>query len=199
MGPAPGTPARHSGYAGGTGNGLVVHRRKQHPSESGRGWSPEKGGPEDEPEDHALGRSRGGYGTKIHLITDGKGIPLAVQVSPGQRHESTCFESTMGAVRLDWPPRISGDKGYSYPRIRTWLQEHRIEDIIPMRSDQMINAMPRNFDRETYRRRNVIERAIGWLKECRRIATRFEKLAVNFLAMLKIAIVERYLRLMDRA
>jgi len=50
------------------------------------------------------------------------------------------------------------------------------------------------FDREAYRRRNVVERCVGWLKEWRRIATRFEKLALNFLAMLKLAIIEQYLR-----
>ncbi len=50
------------------------------------------------------------------------------------------------------------------------------------------------LDTETYRRRNVIERSISWLKQARRIATRYEKLAVNFLAMLKLAMIQRYLR-----
>jgi transposase len=50
------------------------------------------------------------------------------------------------------------------------------------------------FDRDEYRRRSVVECCVGWLKECRRIATRFEKLAVNFLAMLKLAMIEQYLR-----
>ena len=53
----------------------------------------------------------------------------------------------------------------------------------------------RPFDREAYRRRNVVERCIGWLKECRRIATRFEKLAVSYLAMLKLAMIARYFRI----
>jgi transposase len=56
---------------------------------------------------------------------------------------------------------------------------------------------PLNFDKETYRRRSVIERCIGWLKESRRIGTRFEKLAVNFLAMIKLAIIRRYFRVLD--
>ena len=50
------------------------------------------------------------------------------------------------------------------------------------------------FDKDDYRCRSVVECCIGWLKECRRVATRFEKLAVNFLAMLKLAIIEQYLR-----
>ncbi len=53
------------------------------------------------------------------------------------------------------------------------------------------------FDKKTYRRRSMIECCVGWLKECRAIATRFEKLAVNFLAMLKLALIQRYLRILD--
>jgi transposase len=56
------------------------------------------------------------------------------------------------------------------------------------RDDRMV------FDRDEYRRRSVVECCVGWLKECRRVATRFEKLALNFLAMLKLAIIEQYLR-----
>ena len=53
------------------------------------------------------------------------------------------------------------------------------------------------LDKDAYRRRSVIECCIGWLKECRRIGTRFEKLALNFLAMIKLAIIRRYLRILD--
>lgn len=52
------------------------------------------------------------------------------------------------------------------------------------------------FDKETYKRRSVVEQSIGWLKECRRIGTRFEKLAINFLAMVKLAMIKRTLRLL---
>jgi len=132
-------------------------------------------------------------------------------VTAGQRHESTQFETLMNAVRIKQPlgrPRqrpgaLAGDKGYSYPRIRRWLRRHAVRAIIPQRSDQEARhrGRPLSFDREAYRRRNVIECCIGWLKECRRIATRFEKLALNFLAMVKVAIMQRYLRLLfpDRA
>ena len=101
------------------------------------------------------------------------------------------------------PKRVAGDKGYSYPWIRDWLRRHGIAAVIPMRSNQRNRhkGRPVNFDRDTYRRRNVIERCVGWLKECRRIATRFDKLAVNFLAMLKLAIIQRYFGILfsDRA
>lgn len=101
------------------------------------------------------------------------------------------------------PAAIAGDKGFSYPRVRRWLRMHGIKAVIPLRSNQ-IAASPathRAFDRPAYRERNVIERCGGWLKECRRIATRYEKLAVNYLAFVQLAMIERLLRirLSDRA
>jgi len=155
----------------------------------------------DEPEDHALGRSRGGFGSKFHLVTDGGGLPLAVEVSAGQAHESTYFEPVMNAVRVPQlkgrprtrPEALAGDKGSSCRWIREWLREHKIRVVIPRQSNErQDNRMV--FDRDEYRRRSVVECCVGWLKECRRIATRFEKLALNFLAMLKLAIIEQYLR-----
>lgn len=101
------------------------------------------------------------------------------------------------------PKRVAGDKGYSYPHIRRWLRRHAIGAVIPQRSDQLKRhrGRPLVLDKDAYRRRSVIECCIGWLKECRRLATRFEKLAVNFLAMVKASIIQRILRILfsDRA
>jgi transposase len=146
-----------------------------------------------------LGRSRGGFGTKIHIICDGRGLPMAVAVTAGQRHESTQFEAVMGGVRVRRPVgrprrrprRLAGDKGYSYPWIRRWLRRRGIGAVIPTRKDQ---PPARDFARPTYRRRNVVERLVNWLKERRRLATRFEKLAENFLAMVKLGMLERLLK-----
>ena len=91
------------------------------------------------------------------------------------------------------PRRVTGDKGYSYPRVRDWLRAHGIQPVIPYRSNQKSGRSV--IDKEAYRRRSVIEQCVGWLKECRRIGTRFEKLAINFLAMLKLAMIERSLKL----
>ncbi len=128
---------------------------------------------------------------------------MAVVVTAGQRHESTCFEKVVEAVRIAQPRgrprcrprRLAGDKGYSYPRIRRWLRQHRIEAVIPQRSDQHRNhrGRPLKFDRQAYRGRNVVERCVGWLKENRRVAVRYEKLATNYLGMLKLAMIQRYL------
>ena len=91
------------------------------------------------------------------------------------------------------PEALAGDKAYSSQAIRDWLKARGIKDVIPTKS----NEEPRpGFDKKAYRRRNVIERCIGWLKECRRILTRFEKLAVNFVAMFKLAMIRRYLKVL---
>jgi len=154
-----------------------------------------------EPQDHALGRSRGGFGSKFHLVTDGSGLPLAIEVSAGQCHESKWFEPVMNAVRIPQltgrprtrPGALAGDKGYSCKWIRDWLQQHKIRVVIPRKSNEHCDDRMA-FNKDDYRRRCVVECCIGWLKECRRIATRFEKLAINFLAMLKLAMIEQYLR-----
>lgn len=152
-----------------------------------------------EPADHALGRSRGGFGTKIHLVTDGTGLPLAVEISAGQRHESLYAEPVLQAVRIRCgngrvrtrPKAVAGDKGYSYARVRRYLRRRRIKAVIPTRKDQRRRP---GFDKEAYRGRNVVERCINWLKESRALATRFDKLAVNYLATVKLAILQQYLR-----
>ena len=81
-------------------------------------------------------------------------------------------------------------------RVRQWLHRRKIEPVIPERSDQTgRRGGCRKFDAEKYKQRNVVERCVAWLKECRRVLTRFEKLAVNFLGMVHLAMIERLLRL----
>jgi transposase len=100
------------------------------------------------------------------------------------------------------PKRLAGDKGYSAKRIRDWLRAHGIQAVIPHKENESLRHDFRaRFDKETYRRRAVVEQCVGWMKECRRIGTRFEKLAVNFHGMLQLAMIHRYLKLLfsDRA
>jgi transposase len=129
-----------------------------------------------------------------------------VAVTAGQRHESTQAEAVLDQVRIPGPrgrPRcrpvkLAGDKGYSYPRIRRWLRRHGIQAVIPRRKDQRPDDGRVKLDRDTYKRRAVVEQCVGWLKECRAVATRFDKLAVNYLATVKLAMIQRYLRLLTR-
>jgi len=139
----------------------------------------------------------------VHLVSDRNGVPLAAYLTPGQRHESIVFEAVMDEVSIKQsrgrpitrPCKLAGDKAYSHPRIRRWLAARGIEAVIPQRSDQLKRhkAKPLKFDREAYRERNTIERCIGWLKECRRLSTRYEKLAENFMGMVTLAMIQRYL------
>ncbi len=97
-----------------------------------------------------------------------------------------------------WPVHLAGDKGYRV----NWIDEYLIErDILPViRSKENEDRSARlvEFDKAVYRQRNIIERLIGWLKESRRIFSRFEKTAKNFGGMLKMAFIQRYLRLIVR-
>jgi transposase len=144
-----------------------------------------------------LGRSRGGWGSKLHLVVDGTGVPLAAEVTAGQCHESQYVESVMNAVRIGRrrrPKKLAGDKGYSCERVRRWLRQHKVLPVIPSKCNEQRDA---DFDQEAYRGRNVVERCVNWLKENRRLGTRYEKLAVNFLAMAKLAMIQRYFRILD--
>jgi len=183
----------------------VLHRWHECASGPLRGGRFEKTTDPEEPSDHGLGRSRGGFGSKIHLITDRRGVPIAAKITAGQDHESRHFASTMELIevrrpsgqRRKRPQAIAGDKGFSYPRVRQWIGRHGMKAVIPLKSNE-IDRMPQThaaFDSHAYRDRNVVERCVGWLKECRRIMSRFEKLAINFLTFVHIAMIERLLRI----
>jgi len=142
----------------------------------------------------------------VHLVCDGNGLPLGALLLPGQAHESTQFEQVVETVQVRQangrtrrrPRRIGADKAYHALRIRHWLRAHGIGAVIPPREKRgkRGRGRPVGYDRSRYRDRNVIERCIGWLKECRSLATRFEKLAVHYLGMVHLAIIQRYLRLL---
>lgn len=98
--------------------------------------------------------------------------------------------------RLGWPLKTAGDKGYSYAKVRRWLERRLIQAVIPQRRDQVEREGRLPLDKRAYRRRARVENSVGWLKENRRIGTRYDKLAVNFQAFLDLAIIRRYLRIL---
>jgi len=168
-------------------------------------WRWKKSDP-DEPDDHALGRSRGGFSTKIHLVCEADGCPIHFELSAGQAHENTTLvdllngiddELTTGNGELvAWPAAIAGDKGYRANWIDEMLLELEITPVIPSKSNEDRGARPVNFDKARYRQRNIVERLIGWLKECRCVFARFEKTAINFAGMIKMAFIQRYLKIL---
>jgi transposase len=116
-------------------------------------------------------------------------------LTEGQRYEQPVLPTLMeqGAVKRQGrgrprirPDRVAGDKGYSSPTVRRYLKERRIGAVIPTKSDE---APDSTFDRVAYRERNVVERLINRLKQWRRIATRYEKRAATYHAMLTIAAI----------
>ncbi|WP_197999588.1 IS5 family transposase [Gimesia chilikensis] len=147
--------------------------------------------------ENGLGRSRGGYSSKLHIVCDGQGIPLGITVTAGQINEPTQFIDLMDSIPLklqskaNRPRYLAGDKAYVARYIFEWLEERAIGNVIPNRKNENKNP---NFCRERYRQRNVVERLIGQLKHFRRIATRYDKTLESYLAMIKIAFLRITLR-----
>lgn len=120
-------------------------------------------------------------------------------LTAGQRHEATKLEALMeqGAVKRVGrgrprvrPKRVLGDKAYSSRKIRRYLKRRGIDYTIPRRSDETRTGP---FNRALYKQRNFVERTINRLKQFRRVATRYEKRAINFLAMVTIASIMLWL------
>jgi transposase len=120
-------------------------------------------------------------------------------LTAGQRHEATKLEVLMeqGAVKRVGrgrpkirPKRILGDKGYSSRKIRRYLKRRGIGSTIPRRCDETRTGP---FNRALYKERNFVERLMNRLKQFRRVATRYEKRAVNFLAMVTLASIMLWL------
>jgi transposase len=130
---------------------------------------------------------------------------LHFELSPGQAHESTqlvdlldgadAVVTTGDGAPVAWPAALAGDKGYRADWIDETLLNLEITPVIPSKANEDRTARPVEFDRDRYRQRNIVERLIGWLKECRRLFSRFEKTALNFGGMIKMAFIERYLTL----
>ncbi len=151
------------------------------------------------PEAEGLGRSRGGFSTKLHVRIEGNGKPMTFVVTPGQQHESTVAEQLVeqGPVRTGKPghprrrpKRLVGDKGYSSRKFRTFLRRRGIRITIPHKRNETRTGP---FDKAVYRLRNRVERFINRLKQFRRVATRYEKRASNYLAMVTLAAITLWL------
>ncbi|MFZ0693640.1 MAG: IS5 family transposase [Alphaproteobacteria bacterium] len=125
----------------------------------------------------AIGISRGGRSTKIHAIVDGKGRPLNFIVTGGQVHDSQVVEEVLDTPKP--PLAVSADKAYDSEKVRQQIKDEGALPVIPNRS----NATKKAYcPKRIYRRRHKIENFFCRIKDWRRIATRYDKLARNFLA-----------------
>jgi transposase len=125
-----------------------------------------------------LGRSRGGFSTKIHVTVDGLGNPLRVRVTPGQRHDST--QALEMLVDLDFEYVIA-DRGYAGQPVVEWIAASGAVPVIP--PHQRANVQ-REYDRWLYRERHLVECFINKIKHFHRVFSRFDKLAGRFLGFL---------------
>ncbi len=128
------------------------------------------------------------------------GKPVTFVLTPGQQHEATLFEQLMtgGMVKRPGggrprvrPKRVCGDKGYSSRKIRSYLRRRWIRYTIPRKRNERRTGP---FDKVLYRLRNRVERLINQLKQFRRITTRYEKKAENYMAMLHIGSILLWLK-----
>ena len=141
------------------------------------------GAPKKPEADPALGRSRGGFGTQIHILADRQGRPLHLRVTGGQRHDSTQARALVEDCDAPLSCLIA-DRAYDNDGFRAWLAQRGLEAVIPARR-RRLNPQP--HDPERYQARNAVERGIGGLKPWRRVATRYDKHAQRFLGFLYLA------------
>jgi transposase len=125
----------------------------------------------------AIGRSRGGRNTKIHAIADAKGRLLSILLSGGEAHD--CPPARRLIRRTKAASKLLGDKAYDSAELRQWLKDRGTKPVVPNRSNR---KQPFSFDKKSYKQRHRIENAFCRLKDFRRIATRYDRLARNFLA-----------------
>lgn len=158
----------------------------------------------------ALGRSRGGLSTKVHLLADARSRPLVHLLSPGQRGDTLAYQPLMARLTVPRrrpgpartrPDRLLGDKAYSATRLRADLRRRKIRATIPVPDDQVRHRLrrgsrggrPPGFDAEAYQGRNTVERAINKLKDHRAVAMRTDKRGYIFTGTVAVAAIRIWL------
>jgi transposase len=139
-------------------------------------------------EQQALGRSRGGFSTKIHIAVDALGNPLRLLLTAGQRHDSPQASALIEGYE---PQVLIADKGYDSGPLIEAVTAKGIEAVIPPKKNRLVQ---REYDRHLYRERHLIECFIGKIKQYRRVFSRFEKLSKNYLGFLSFVSALVWLR-----
>lgn len=131
--------------------------------------------------DEALGRSRGGYSSKVHVTVDALGNPRRVILSAGQVHD---LQIAMDLIENEQTGAVVADKAYDSALFIAFIEQTGAQAVIPPKANRL---KQRAYDENLYADRNKVERFFNRLKHYRRLATRYEKTARNFLAFWQLA------------
>ena len=137
----------------------------------------------------ALGRSRGGFTTKLHARCDARGLPLGFVLTPGQAHDVQGFAPLFRMI-TDQIEAFLADRGYDADTIREEIEAAGVEAVIPAKVNR---RNPAPHDRAKYKWRNLIERLFNKLKNWRRIATRYDKTRESYLGFVALASVKLWI------
>jgi transposase len=126
----------------------------------------------------ALGRSRGGFSTKIHAVVEALGNPVRWRLTPGQRHDITQAQALVEGLTTQ---AVVADKAFDADEFIESIKKTGAQAVIPPRDNR---TQARDYDRHLYKDRNLVERFFNRIKQFRRIATRYDKLDRSYLAFL---------------
>ena len=143
----------------------------------------------------ALGRSRGGFTSKIHCLGDARGRPIAFDLTPGEAADCKSYDTLIDLPERT-PDALVADKAYDSDAIRSDLKQRGIRAVIPPKSNRTKTIC---YNKRLYRQRNCIERVLGHLKINRAIATRYDQLADSFLGMLYLATARYWIKFVHAA
>src|SRR5215204_5115331 len=142
----------------------------------------------------SMGRSRGGLTSKIHAVVDTNGLPVRLALTAGEAHDNRLADKLLS--RLKSGSMLLADRGYDADWIRDLAARKGALANIPPRCNR---TEPICFSPYLYRARNLVERFFNKIKHCRRIATRYDKLASNYLAFVHLASIRLWLRANESA
>jgi transposase len=139
-----------------------------------------------------MGRSRGGLTSKIHAVVDANGLPVHLGLTAGEAHDNRLCSVLLSGLRSR--TMLLADRGYDADWIRALVREQGAWANIPPKRNRKESIC---FSPHLYRARNLVERFFNQIKQCRRVATRYDKLAANYLAFIKLASIRVRLRIYE--